>query len=74
MEIFHEGQEKGVFAADVSPIMATYIMHGAVDATIRQYVYNPEFNKEEFPVEEARDQIMKVLRRGFSKKGEDETS
>jgi AcrR family transcriptional regulator len=74
MEIFHEGQEKGVFAADVSPIMATYIMHGAVDATIRQYVYNPEFNKEEFPVEEARDQIMKVLRRGFSKKGEDERS
>jgi AcrR family transcriptional regulator len=69
-EIFRAGQEKGAFAADISPIMATYIMHGAVDATIRQYVYNPEFNKEEFPVEEARDQIMKVLRRGFSKQGE----
>lgn len=69
-EIFRAGQEKGAFAADISPIMATYIMHGAVDATIRQYVYNPEFNKEEFPVEEARDQIMTVLRRGFSKQGE----
>lgn len=69
MDIFRDGQEKGVFAADISPIVASYIMHGAVDATVRQYVYNPEFNKEEFSLEEARDQIMEVLHKGFAKKG-----
>ena len=64
-DIFREGQKKGLFRRDFSPMVATFVIYGAVDTTIRQYVYNPDFNHEEFPVEKANNQIMGLLEQGF---------
>jgi hypothetical protein len=60
-KFFLEGQIRGAFRADISPMIAAFVIYGAVDMTIRQYVYNPEFRYENFPLEEARSQIMKLL-------------
>jgi TetR/AcrR family fatty acid metabolism transcriptional regulator len=65
---FEKGQQKGYYPQHISPILASCAIYGAVDATIRQYVYNPEFNAEEFPIEEARKDIMNILRDGFAVK------
>jgi TetR/AcrR family transcriptional regulator, fatty acid metabolism regulator protein len=67
-DIFREGQEKGIFRRDISPIVASFVIYGAVDTTIRQYVYNPEFNHENFPIEEARNEIMRLLIPGYLSK------
>lgn len=66
--IFREGQERGVYVKNVSPLIASYAIYGAVDTTIRQYVYNPEFNDNEFPLEKAREQIVQILKEGFSER------
>ena len=69
-KIFKEGQEKGIFRSDVSPTIATFVIYGAMDATIRQYVYNPDFNQKKFPLAEANRQIMIYLNNGIlTKKG-----
>ena len=70
-EIFREGQKKGFFRRDFSPMVATFVLYGAVDTTIRQYVYNPDFNHEDFPVGKANTQIMGLLERGFMSKTPD---
>lgn len=67
-DLFREGQDKGLFRKDFSPMVATFVIYGAVDTTIRQYVYNPDFNHEEFPVEMANNQIMGLLEQGFLNK------
>ena len=64
-DIFREGQKKGIYRKDFSPMVATFVIYGAVDITLRQYVYNPDFNPEEFPVEKANAQIMGLLEKGF---------
>jgi TetR/AcrR family transcriptional regulator, fatty acid metabolism regulator protein len=63
--IFKEGQTRGIYRKDFSPMVATFVIYGAVDITLRQYVYNPDFNPEEFPVEKANAQIMGLLEKGF---------
>ena len=63
--IYVEGQDKGIFRSDVSPTIATFVIYGAVDATIRQYVYNPDFDNKKFPVAEASRQIMIYLNNGI---------
>ena len=69
-KIFKEGQDKGIFRSDVSPTIATFVIYGAMDATIRQYVYNPDFNQKKFPLVEANRQIMIYLNNGIlTKKG-----
>ncbi len=67
-DVFREGQEQGIYCRDISPLIASYIIYGAVDMTIRQYVYNPEFNHEEFPIEKAKEQIVSVIKQGLSKR------
>jgi TetR/AcrR family transcriptional regulator, fatty acid metabolism regulator protein len=67
-DIFQEGQRKGIFRKDFSPLIASFVIYGAVDMTIRQYVYNPDFNHEEFPVDKANSQIMGLLEQGFLNK------
>lgn len=67
-DIFLEGQKKGIFRKAFSPLIAAFVIHGAVDMTIRQYVTNPDFNPEEFPVEKAKNQIMVLLEQGLLKK------
>lgn len=69
-EIFEKGQERGVYLRNVSPVMAAYAIYGAVDTTIRQYVYNPEFNASEFPLEKVKEHIMIILKEGFFVKGD----
>ena len=64
-DIFREGQEKSIFRHDISPLIASFVIYGAVDTTIRQYVYNPEFNHDNFPIEEARNEIMRLLIPGY---------
>jgi TetR/AcrR family fatty acid metabolism transcriptional regulator len=60
-KIFSEGQAKELFDKGISPIIASFVMYGAVDMTVRQYVYNPDFDNKNFPLEVARDQIMRFL-------------
>lgn len=67
-DVFREGQQQGIYCRDISPMVASFIIYGAVDMTIRQYVYNPEFNHDEFPVEKAKEQIVMMLKQGFSKR------
>jgi TetR/AcrR family transcriptional regulator, fatty acid metabolism regulator protein len=67
-KVFLEGQIKGAFRGDISPMIAAFVIYGAVDTTIRQYVYNPEFKYENFPLEEAKNQIMKLLNTVYSGK------
>jgi len=67
-DVFREGQEQGIYCREISPLIASYIIYGAVDMTIRQYVYNPEFNHEEFPIEQAKEQIVSVIKQGLSKR------
>lgn len=69
-DIFREGQEKGIYSEDISPLMAIYCIYGAVDMTIRQYVYNPEFSHDEFPIERTKQQIVGMLKQGYSKREE----
>ena len=64
-DIYKEGQDKGIFRSDVSPTIAAFVIYGAVDATIRQYVYNPDFDNKKFPVAEASKQIMIYLNNGI---------
>jgi hypothetical protein len=64
-KIFKDGQDKGIFRRDVSPTIATFVIYGAMDATIRQYVYNPDFNQKKFPLAEANRQIMIYLNNGI---------
>ncbi len=66
-DVFREGQEQGIYCQGISPLIASYIIYGAVDMTIRQYVYNPEFNHEDFPIEQAKEQIVQMLKQGFSR-------
>ncbi len=68
-DIFQEGQKKGLFRRDFSPLIASFVIYGAMDMTIRQYVYNPDFNHDEFPVEKANNQIMGLLEQGFLNHG-----
>jgi TetR/AcrR family fatty acid metabolism transcriptional regulator len=70
-DIFREGQKKGLFRKDFSPLIGSFVIYGAMDMTIRQYVYNPDFNHEEFPVEKANNQIMGLLEQGFLNHGPD---
>lgn len=64
-DIYKEGQDKGIFRSDVSPTIATFVIYGAVDTTIRQYVCNPDFNNKKFPVSESNRQIMLYLNNGI---------
>ena len=63
-EIFREGQERGIFSRQISPITASFVFNGAVDTTIRQYVYNPELNRAEHPVRDIKRQIVDLLKKG----------
>ncbi|MCX7636148.1 MAG: hypothetical protein N2Z74_10445, partial [Syntrophales bacterium] len=65
-DLFREGQEAGIYRREVSPMMASFFIYGAIDNTIRQYVYNPEFNEDDFPIGRAVAEIMNIIKRGFS--------
>jgi len=65
--IVEDGQSKGIFNTGVSPILGAYILNGAVDSVIRQYVYSSdELNERKISVSDARDQIVDFLVNGFS--------
>ncbi|MCD6571334.1 MAG: TetR/AcrR family transcriptional regulator [Deltaproteobacteria bacterium] len=65
--IVKQGQDKGIFNKEISPILGAYMLHGAVDAIIRQYVYNPnELKKRKISIRNARDHIIDFLVQGFS--------
>jgi TetR/AcrR family fatty acid metabolism transcriptional regulator len=67
-EIFQEGQTRGIFNRQISPVTASFIFYGAVDTTIRQYVYNPEFNHDQYPIREVKRQIIALLKKGVMAK------
>ncbi|MEA3221829.1 MAG: TetR/AcrR family transcriptional regulator [Thermodesulfobacteriota bacterium] len=70
--IVKEGQDKEIFRKALSPILGAYIFHGAVDAVIRQYVYNlDELEKREISVNDARDHIVDFIVKAFTISGED---
>jgi len=66
-KLVKEGQRGGLINKEISPIVASYIFHGAVDALIRHYLYNPNFDQELVPVDEAANQVVEVLFNGFIK-------
>ena len=63
-EIFIEGQKSGDFRKDISPMIAAFVIYGAIDMTIRQYVFNSDLNHESIPMDGAKQQIMKLLNQG----------
>jgi len=64
-QMITKGQEAGVFNKDVSPQIISYLTLGAVDALIRQYVYNPSIKKGQGKVSKMTDQMVKVLVNGI---------
>ena len=69
--IVKEGQDKGIFRKALLPILGAYIFHGAVDAVIRQYVYNlDELKKREISINDARDHIVDFIIKAFTISGE----
>jgi TetR/AcrR family transcriptional regulator, fatty acid metabolism regulator protein len=64
-EIIAEGQKKGLLNREISPIIASFVIYGAADNTIRQYVFNPDFGKQHFPMNEAKNQIIKFFIPGY---------
>lgn len=64
-EVISEGQKKDLLNKEISPIIAAFVIYGAADNTIRQYVYNPDFEKLHFPMEEAKNQIIKFFIPGY---------
>jgi TetR/AcrR family fatty acid metabolism transcriptional regulator len=60
-----EGQKKGVIAKSINPDVASYVVHGSVDAIIRQYVYNPDLNEKTLPTEKTVGQVTAILMDGF---------
>lgn len=66
-DLVREGQQKGLINKDLSPMVASYVFHGAVDALIRHYLYNPNFDQALVSIEEAVDQVVQVLFNGFIK-------
>jgi TetR/AcrR family transcriptional regulator, fatty acid metabolism regulator protein len=71
-EIVAEGQKRGVFSKGILPIIASFVIYGAVDSAIRQYVYNSEFDRVSFPIEDAKNQITKLLIPGYLTKESNE--
>ena len=57
VEIFKEGQRRGDFRNDISPMIAVFVM----DSTIRPYILNLKLCHEHLSIEEAKRQIMKLL-------------
>ncbi|PKN70282.1 MAG: hypothetical protein CVU43_21480 [Chloroflexi bacterium HGW-Chloroflexi-5] len=64
-EIIAEGQKKDLLSKDISPIIAAFVIYGAADNTIRQYVYNTDFESMHFPLEEAKNQIINYFIPGY---------
>jgi len=64
-EIIVQGQARGFFRKEIVPIIAAFLLYGSVDSTIRQYVYNPEFDRASFPIREAEKQINEFLTPGY---------
>lgn len=69
--IVREGQEMGLFNRNISPIMASHMINGSVEMTIRQCVYRPEmYAVNEISIKDATDQILEVIIKGLaSEKG-----
>lgn len=65
--IIEEGQRRGLIRKEISPVIASYIIHGSVDSIIRQYVYNPEFDIGKSSVDDMIDMIFMTLQEGFLK-------
>jgi len=63
--IIIEGQNSGKISNACDPAICSFMVHGVVDAVIRQYVYNPNFNVSAMPIKKVVDQTMKVLTKGF---------
>ncbi|MCP4752376.1 MAG: TetR/AcrR family transcriptional regulator [Proteobacteria bacterium] len=66
-EFIKEGQQKDLIADSVPPLVAAHILHGSVDAVIRQYEYNPVFKQENIPFETLIDRTIDLIFRGFEK-------
>ncbi|RPI95853.1 MAG: TetR/AcrR family transcriptional regulator, partial [Spirochaetales bacterium] len=64
-QIITKGQEKGVINKESSPQVISYLTLGAVDALIRQYVYNPGIKKGQGKISKMTDQMVKVLINGI---------
>ena len=63
-KIIKEGQEKGVFSKEISPLVGSFTLAGAVDTVIRQYVFNPGFKKKKYPLDEVIEQTLALLKKG----------
>jgi len=63
--LIEEGQKSGLIDKTCDPAICSFMVHGVVDAVIRQYVYNPNFNVKKMPIRKVVDQTMQVLNRGF---------
>jgi TetR/AcrR family fatty acid metabolism transcriptional regulator len=64
-DFLKQGQQEGQIADYIPPIIGAHLLHGAVDAVIRQYGYNPDFRKAADTVDTLIDQTVRLLFSGF---------
>ena len=55
------GQQHGVFRKDVSPVIAAFVIYGAIDTTIRQCILDTELGRQRISIDETKYQIVKLL-------------
>lgn len=64
-EYIQRGQQDGQITGHISPLVGAHLLHGGVDALIRQYGYNPVFRKETDNVDTLIDQSIRLILNGF---------
>lgn len=65
-EVIVNGQKSGTFNPNISAEVTAESILGAIDAIIRQYVYNPDFKKG-VSLDQASHQIQEMLSQGIMK-------
>ena len=64
-DFIKQGQQRGLVSDHFSAIVGAHMLHGAVDAVIRQYVYNPDFRKETKTLDTLIDQAIVLVFNGL---------
>ncbi len=65
-DFIKEGQEKGMIADKGPPILMSHILHGSVDAVIRQYEYNQEFKEQTASFDDVVNQTIDLIFDGLA--------
>ena len=63
--IIKEGQDSNLINQDISPSVAAFIFHGAVDWLIRHDLYGPNTLSNIVPIKDSFDQLIRIFLNGI---------